>query len=89
MNHKKNRESGFIKLIILFVVFCVIVWYFKLDVRGFIDSHPQIKDALTDFIAFLKRVWKDYLFGAGAYAWNNIILGVVWKDLAPFVSGKG
>lgn len=84
---KNNNESGLIKLIVLFVIFCVIIWYFKLDVRGFIDSHIQLKDSLTDFIAFLKRVWKDYLFGAGAYVWNKIILGVIWKDLAPIFSG--
>ena len=58
MNSQKTRQQGFVKLIILFIIFCIIVWYFKLDVRGYVDSHPQIKSAFTDITNYLSALWK-------------------------------
>jgi len=86
MNKKNN--SGFIQLIFLFIIFCVIVWYFKLDVRGYIDSHPQIKDSLNAMIDFMTKIWKNYLEGAGTYIWKNIIVDIIWKNLSAIFPGK-
>ncbi|MFA5831701.1 MAG: hypothetical protein WC878_07810 [Candidatus Paceibacterota bacterium] len=88
MANQKNTQKGFMEIITLFIIFCIIVWYFNIDIRGFIDSHPQIKNSLLSFIDFWKRIWNDYLVGAGAYIWNNIIIGIIWKNIGPFVSNK-
>jgi hypothetical protein len=85
MTNQKSTQGGFLEIITLFVVFCVIVWYFKIDVRGYIDSHPQIKDSLTGAVDFLKRLWSDYLSGAGMYIWNNIIIDVIWKNIDKLI----
>jgi hypothetical protein len=88
MKNKKNTEGGFLHLIILFIIFCIIVWYFKWDVRGYIDSHVELRDSLLGIIHWMKSVWKDYLAGAGAFVWNNIIIDIIWKNIAPFISSK-
>jgi hypothetical protein len=84
----RRGEGGFIHLIILFAIFCVIIWYFKIDVRGYIDSHPKIKDSLNAMIDFMINIWKNYLEGAGTYIWNNIIIDIIWKNMAPLIPGK-
>ncbi len=83
----KKTEGGFIHMIILFLVFCVIIWYFKLDVRGFIDSHPQISAFLTRMINFIKQTWNDYIGGVVAFIWKNILVEG-WKNIAPVITGK-
>ncbi len=88
MTHKQNTQSGFMQIIVLFIIFCVIVWYFKIDVRGYVDSHPQIKDILTKTIDALKTLWSDYLVGAGMFVWNHIIIDIFWKNIIPFLPGK-
>jgi len=88
MAHQKNTNGGFIHLIILFAIFCVIIWYFKIDVRGFIDSHAGIRNALIGMIDFLKGIWKTYLEGAGTFIWNNIIIDIIWKNIAPLFPSK-
>jgi hypothetical protein len=90
MNTKnKKTNGGFIQLIFLFGIFCVIVWYFKLDIRGYIDSHQELRDSLIGIINWLKSIWKDYLEGAGMFVWNNIIIDLIWKNLAPLISSIG
>lgn len=72
------------KLVVLFIIFSVALWYFNIDVRGFIDSHPQIKTSLESSVNFLVALWNNYLSGAAAYIWNDIIIDIVWKNIAPF-----
>lgn len=88
MENKKNTQSGFLHLIILFIVFCVIVWYFNWDVRGYIDSHAELRDSLLGIINWMKSVWKDYLAGAGSFIWNNIIIDIIWKNIGSLFAGK-
>jgi len=85
----RRGEGGFIQIIFLFGIFCVIVWYFKLDVRGYIDSHQELRDSLIGMINWLKSIWKDYLEGAGMFIWNNIIIDLIWKNIAPLISSIG
>lgn len=73
------------KLIVLFVIFSVALWYFNIDVRGFVDSHPQIKGSLEVSVNFLVALWNNYLSGAAAYIWNDIIIDIVWKNIASLV----
>ena len=83
---KNTQQSGFIKLIILFLIFCVIVWYFKLDIPGYINSHLQIKTALTQGINYLTSLWNQYLASAWSFIWDKIIVNVIWgQGLQPFL----
>jgi len=89
MQRKKfSQQGGFLKIIFLFVVFFALLWYFKIDVRGFVDSHPVIKDIFTKGATFLENLWRDYLKGAGSYIWNNIIIDLIWNNIAPLLGKK-
>ncbi len=73
------------KLLVTFVIFAMILWYFNIDIRGFVDSHPQVKYSFEVVTNFLAALWKNYLASAAAYIWNDIILDVVWKNLALLI----
>jgi len=83
---KKNEQEGFIHMVVLFVVFCVIVWYFKIDIRGFVESHPQVKSFFIEIVDFVKKLWSDYLYRAGAFIWNTIF--AMLKNAGSLMPGK-
>jgi hypothetical protein len=74
------------KIFILFIIFSITLWYFNIDVHGFVDSHPQIKSSFETVTNFLSAFWRNYLSGAASYIWNDIIIDIVWKHLAPFIT---
>lgn len=74
------------KILILFIVFSMTLWYFHIDVRGFVDSHAQIKSSFEAITSFLVALWHNYLSGAASYIWNDIIIDIVWRHLAPFIA---
>lgn len=78
------------KLIVLFIIFCIIVWYFKIDVRGYVDSHPQIKIAFTDITNYVKAIWDNYVASAASFIWDNILVNIVWKGgVEPLLHMRG
>lgn len=78
------------KLAVLFVIFSMTLWYFNIDVRGFVDSHPDIKTSFEAITNFLAALWNNYLASAAAYIWNDIIIDIIWKNIAPlFAKMKG
>ena len=81
----KNQNAGFIHMIILFIIFCVIIWYFNINVSGYINSHKELRDSLLGMINYLKGIWQTYLAGAWTFIWNNIITDIIWKNLAPLI----
>ena len=78
------------KLFFIFIIFSMTLWYFNIDVRGYVDSHPQIKTSFQAVTSFLAALWHNYLSSAAAYIWNDIIVDIIWKHLAPlFAKMKG
>jgi hypothetical protein len=55
-------------------------------VRGFVDSHAEIKKSFEIITKFISALWRNYLSSAAIYIWDDIIIDVVWKNLAPFLS---
>lgn len=78
------------KLVIIFIIFSMTLWYFNIDVHGYVDSHPQIKSSFEAVTTFLAALWHNYLSSAATYIWNDIIIDIIWKHLAPlFAKMKG
>jgi len=75
------------RIIFLFVVFSLILWYFHIDVRGFIDSHAGIREAAVSITNFVASIWNNYLAAAVSFIWNNILIGIIWKGVVlPLLS---
>lgn len=74
------------KIFILFIIFSITLWYFNIDVRGFVNSHPDVKTSFEAVTNFLSALWHNYLSSAAAYIWNDIIVDIIWKNLAPFIA---
>ena len=74
------------KLLVLFIIFSMTLWYFNIDVRGFVNSHPDVKTSFEAITHFLSAIWNNYLASAAAYIWNDIVIDIVWKNIAPFIN---
>jgi len=86
MKEIKNKEGGFFKVIGLFVVFALTMWYFKIDVRGFVESHPEIKTSFEKIKDFLVSFWNGYLRNAFSFIWNDVMVGTIWeRGIDPFL----
>lgn len=78
------------RLIILFIIFSMGLWYFHIDVNGFVNAHPQIKTSFETITSFLSALWHNYLSNAMSYIWNDVIIDIVWKNISPlFAKMKG
>lgn len=58
---KQGREGGFLKLIVLFVIFAGLMVYFSIDLRGFIDSHPGFFEFFHSVGEFAVHIWLAYI----------------------------
>lgn len=74
------------KIILIFILFSAIMWYFNVDVRGFVNAHPDIKTSLDGAKSFLVSLWHNYLADAASYIWNDVMKDIIWKHLSPFIS---
>jgi len=79
------QKRGFIKLLISIVIALIILSYFGFDLRSVIES-PQTQANLDYFWSILLNIWNNYIWKALVYLWENIILGIVWKILAPILN---
>lgn len=66
----KQRETGFLQLIIIFIIFIAIISYFSIDVRGIVES-----DAFQWALGLAKGLWLNYISPA-----INFIFGYFEKS---------
>jgi hypothetical protein len=76
-----NRQKGVVQLFFLFLILATTLWYFKVDVRGFVDSHPEIKKFCLDLFEHLKWAWSTYLSDTVFFVWNTVLVGGLWKGI--------
>lgn len=89
--NQKNTRGGFVRLILLLIIFVLILSYFNIDLRAVVES-PQTQQniqyvktlALWMWNTILKPLWDNYLSKPVLYFWQNIFIEVLWKS---FVQG--
>lgn len=82
---RKDGQAGFLHLIGMFVIFAGLVWYFNIDVRGFVDSHLEVKNFFIASKDMLVSFFTDYFKPILSYVWNNIWLDVIWKNIKGLI----
>lgn len=65
-----KREGGFIKYIVLFLFFAGLLVYFGIDLRGFIEDHPEIAIFLHSVGTFAVNIWQEYFWPFLKWIWE-------------------
>ncbi len=76
---QSNRQGGFIKLLVLFVILIVIISYFGIDLRAIVES-PETQGNLGYVWGLAVTVWDNYLARPVLYFWNNIFVDLLWES---------
>ncbi|MCI0542429.1 hypothetical protein L0Y69_01585 [bacterium] len=69
----------------LFAIFAAMMWYFQIDVRGFVDSHPEIKNSLGAGKDFIIAVWNNHIQPNAEYLWQDIWIDTIWKFIKGLI----
>jgi len=75
----RNNKRGFIKWIVIFIIFVIIISYFGIDLRAIVES-PQTQGNLGYVWILTENVWNNYLKNPVLYFWNNIFINLIWKS---------
>ena len=67
-----QKDRGFIKLILLLIIFILLLSYFGFDLRGIAES-PQAKSNFSYVWNFIAYVWNTFLLGPVTWLWNFLI----------------
>ncbi|MDD5152750.1 MAG: hypothetical protein PHS95_01980 [Candidatus Pacebacteria bacterium] len=65
----QNQNKGFIRLIILAIVVIFLLAYFKIDVVGFVNNTPVIREIWGVLVV----AWTNYLLPLLVYLWTSIL----------------
>lgn len=84
-NKRGKGQAGLIHLFALFAIFAATLWYFQIDVRGFVDAHPEIKNSLLAGKDFVMSVWNNYIQPNAEYLWQDIWIDVIWKFIKGLI----
>jgi len=76
-----NKQSGFIKLILMIIIAIIILSYFGFNLRGIVES-PETQGNLGYVWGLTVGVWDNYIGGPITYLWNDIFIDLMWN---PFV----
>ncbi len=60
MTNLKNKNKGFLELIIVIIIALVLLHVLGIDMKTLL-AKPWVKDFFTYMIAILKLVWQDIL----------------------------
>jgi len=82
---RSNKNSGFIKLILLIIVVILLLSYFGVSLRKVADSQTGkdnfgfIKEIGLKVWDFCLSIWNQYLAEKVMFVWNDIIIKYGWN----------
>lgn len=86
-----NKNSGFIKLILLVIAVILILSYFGVSLRKVAssptgqDNFGFIKELGLQIWDFCMSIWDKYLEEKTMYVWNEIIIKYGWNFITDLV----
>ncbi|OIO32763.1 MAG: hypothetical protein COZ49_02530 [Candidatus Yonathbacteria bacterium CG_4_10_14_3_um_filter_47_65] len=78
MNTPRNT-GGFLKLIVVLIIVIVTLSYFSFDLKTITES-----SAGQWVMSHATYAWGNYLYPAGGFLWDKVIVGFVWVHVASF-----
>jgi len=88
MKKFQNIQGGFglIKLIIVAIVVILILSWYGVDIKNFINS-PQVQNNFGFIWNFIDGIWTNYLAGPAIKLWG-IILQYIWEPFTQVILKK-
>jgi len=86
-----NKNSGFIKLILLIVVVILLLSYFGVSLRNIANSETGkdnfgfVKEIGTKIWDVCLSIWNQYLEEKVMFVWNDIIIKYGWNFVTDLV----
>lgn len=68
-----------------FIIFAGLLFYFGVDVRGFVDSHAGVKDVLIEWKDKAFVFYKAWIYPVLSYIWNDVWLETIWKNIKRLI----
>lgn len=80
----RTRSRGFIKILSIIVIGVILLAYFHVDVRGYVDKSPQLKAAVVKIEQVSKPLWEGYLKTPTMRVWNGVVLTYIWPTIRTY-----
>jgi hypothetical protein len=77
--NRKQKQCGFIKMIIIFILTIATLAYFNVDVKSVIESKP-----VQATWGFTETLFTNYVAPAAEYTWNNILHDFIYENVVDF-----
>jgi len=77
---KKNKQSGFLKLIVIIVVILILLAVLNIDLRKIVESDifqanlSLVIDILLIIWNFIVMIWTNFIKEPAFYIWENLIV---------------
>ncbi len=82
VNIQKNKNGGFIKMIIILIIVIATLSYFKINIGSVVKSEP-----VQAVWGFTKTLTTNYIEPAGVYVWDKVLRDFIFKDVVSFFKG--
>lgn len=73
------RNTGLINFILIVVFLILLLSYFNVDIKGFVED-PVTQQNITYVWGGALFIWNEYLSSPVLYFWNNIFLNLLWDS---------
>lgn len=77
---EKSDQRGILSLILAFIVFAGTMFYFQVDLRGYVESHPQIRKFIETSANYAASLW-NYFLWVGNFLWYDIMVDLIWNNI--------
>jgi len=79
MGTKLQKNRGFIKLIVIFILIIATLSYFKIDISAVIESPP-----VQAIWSFIQTLWANFISPLVTYVWDNILRDFIFENVVDF-----
>lgn len=83
-----ETKGGLIKLIIIIILGVLVLSYFNVDIKSFIES-PVTQKNISYITGWGLHLWSEYLADPILYFWNNIFLTLIWDNFVSNIERIG
>ncbi len=81
----KNKQGGFLKIILIIVLALVVLGYFGFNLENIINS-PTVHSNLQYVWDLAVTMWNKFLVVPATFIWDKIVIGIVWDSLLKLIS---
>jgi len=79
MDNMHQKQGGFIKMIVIFILIIATLAYFNIDISKIIESKP-----VQAIWSFTQTVWTNFVAPAGEYVWNTVLRDFIFENVVDF-----